>query len=54
MMMEVQDEAKEPDLDLMEDETHLHVDENELLALRRVLHIQDSPYDKAQREVIFY
>ena len=46
MMMKVQDEANETDLDLMEDETHVGADEGELLVLRRILHSQDSPYDK--------
>jgi len=54
MMMEVQDEANEVDSYLMEDGTHLDVDEGERLILRRVSHTQDSPYDKAQREMIFH
>ena len=47
IMMEVQDEANEADSDPMEDETQLDADEGELLVLRRVLHTQDTPYDKA-------
>jgi len=38
----------------MEEETSLDADESEPLVLRRLLHTQDTPYDKAQREMIFY
>ena len=53
MMMEVQDEANGADSNPMEDETSLDADEGELLVLRRLLHTQDTPYDKAQMEMIF-
>ena len=53
MMMEVQDEANGADSEPMEDETQLDVDKDELLVLRRVLYTQDTPYDKAQRQMIF-
>jgi len=54
MMMEVQGEPNEANSDHLEDETQLDADEGELLVLRRLLHAQDSPYDKAQREMIFH
>jgi len=54
MMMEVQDEANGADSDPMEDKTQLDADEGELLVLRRILHTQDTPYDKAQREMILH
>jgi len=37
----------------VEEETQLEADEGELLVLRRFLHAQDTPYDKAQRDMIF-
>jgi len=54
MMMEVQGEPNEAYLNHLEDETQLDADEGELLVLMRLLHAQDSPYDKAQREMIFH
>jgi len=54
LLMETQEEAHEEELDSMEEETQLEADEGELLVLRRVLHTQDTPYDKAQREMIFH
>ena len=45
MMMEVQGEPNEADLDHLEDKPQLDANEGELLALRRLLHVQDSPYD---------
>jgi len=54
MMMEVQGEPNEIDSDHLEDETQLDADEGELLVLRSLLQAQDSPYDKAQREMIFH
>ena len=53
IMMGVQDEANGVNSDPMEGETHLDADEGELLVLRRVLHTQDTPFDKAQREMLF-
>jgi len=38
----------------MEEHTLLDTDEGELLVLRRLLHTQDTPYDKAQRKMIFH
>jgi len=38
----------------MEEETQLESDDGELLVLRRVLHTQDTPYDKAQRDMTFH
>jgi len=52
--METQEEAHEEESDYMEEETQLEADEGELLVLRRVLHTQDTPYDKAQRDMIFH
>jgi len=54
MMMEVQSESNEADSNHVEDETQLNAEEGELLVLRRFLHVQDSPYDKAQKEMIFH
>jgi len=38
----------------MEEETLLDADEGQPLILRRLLQTQDTPYDKAQREMIFH
>jgi len=46
LMMEAKEELNEADSNTME-ETHLEVDKGELLLLKRVLHAQDSPLDKA-------
>ena len=54
LLMESQGEAHEEEPHYVEEETQLEADEGELLALRRVLHTQDTPYDKAQREMIFH
>ena len=54
LLMETQEEAHEEESDSMEEETQLEADEGELLVLRRVLHTQDTPYDKTQRDMIFH
>jgi len=54
MMMEVQGEPNEAYLDHLGDETQLDGEQDELLALRRLLPAQDFPYDKAQRKMIFH
>ena len=51
--METQEETHGMESDDMEEETSLDADEGELLVLKRVLHTQDTPYDKAQREMLF-
>ena len=47
IMMEFQEDNNRADSEHLEEETQLDADEGELLVLRRTLHIQDSPYDKA-------
>jgi len=54
VMMEVQGEPNEANSDHLKDETQLDANEGELLVLRRLLHPQDAPCDKAQRELIFH
>jgi len=54
LLMEAQEETHRVESDDMEEETLLDADEGELLVLRRLLHNQDTPYDKAQREMIFH
>jgi len=54
LLMETQEEAHEEELDYMEEETQLEADDGELLILGSILHTQDTPYDKAQRDMIFH
>ena len=54
MMMKVQGKPNEADSDHLGDETQLDGEQDELLALRRLLPAQDFPYDKAQRKMIFH
>ena len=54
VLMETQEKAHEEESDSMEEKTQLEADEGELLVFRRVLHTQDTPYDQAQRDMIFH
>ena len=54
LLMETQDKALKEESDYMEEETQLKADEGELLVLSRVLHTQNTPYDTAERDMIFH
>ena len=54
LLMEAQGETHGVESDDMKEETSLDVDEGELLVLTRLLYTQDTPYQKAQREMIFH
>jgi len=54
LLMEGQEETHGVESHDMAEETLLDADDGKLLVLRRLLHTQDTPYDKAQREMIFH